>query len=296
MKPPYKSVAGTLKIFGVLTLLFSTLILGGCAGGGFTEPRIKRPGSSPDYIDRTTGMEFSRVRGGCFKMGDLFRDGYGDAVKPYPVHEVCLDDYYIGRFEVSQWEWENVMHENPSRHRISPEHPVERVSWNDAQRFITKLNKRSKVRYRLPTEAEWEYACRERGKKIRFGMGRNKISSDDANYDGKSMLQSMSTMKPGIWRKKTVRVDYFSPNSLGLYNMSGNVWEWTNDYFSDRYYQVSPKYNPKGPRTGKERLVRGGGYGYNVDYLRCAFRGKHYNPEHTSTLFGLRLVWSKKNK
>lgn len=114
------------------------------------------------FKDPVTGMEFVFIKGGCFDMGDTFGDGRADEK---PVHEVCVGDFYIGIYEVTQAQWEKVMGNNPSKFKGGGNYPVERVSWNDIQDFIERLNRQGGKRYRLPTEAEWEYAARSGGKK-----------------------------------------------------------------------------------------------------------------------------------
>ncbi|MEE9614723.1 MAG: formylglycine-generating enzyme family protein [Thermodesulfobacteriota bacterium] len=241
-----------------------------------------------EYVDPVTGMEFVLVKGGCFEMGDTFNEYHNDPVKPVPVHEVCLDDFYIGKYEVTQPEWMKVMKKNRSKFRRG-NRPVERVSWYDAESFLRRLNRKTDGKYRLPTEAEWEYACRQGGQKVKFGTGKNLISSDEANYDGRSRLIGMTSMEKGIYRGKTTPVGSFIPNELGIHDMSGNVWEWTADFFSETYYKNSPRNNPRGPETGRERVVRGGGFGYYPDYLRCAHR-KFYGGGLVSPYFGFRAA------
>jgi formylglycine-generating enzyme required for sulfatase activity len=216
------------------------------------------------YTDPTTGMEFVRVKGGCYQMGDTFGDG-----DEKPVHEVCVDDFYIGKYTVTQGQWQAVMGNNPSYFKNGDNYPVEQVSWNDAQDFINRLNEKvtplnpplskggGKGGYRLPTEAEWEYAAREGGRRVRFGTGTDTISSDIANFDA-----SASYKKPysevGQYRQKTTPVGSFRPNSLGLYDMAGNVWQWTADWYGENYSSESPKSNPTGPNSGQYRVLRGG--------------------------------------
>ena len=118
------------------------------------------------YTDPVTGMEFVWVQGGCYQTGDTFGDGY-DAEKP--VHRVCVDSFWLGKYEVTQGQWAKIMGSNPSRFKKGDNYPVEKVSWDDCQAFIRKLNSRSGKNFRLPYEAEWEYAAREGGKKVRFG-------------------------------------------------------------------------------------------------------------------------------
>ncbi len=223
-------------------------------------------GEKSTYLDFETGMEFVLVRGGCYQMGDTLDDG-DDNEKP--VHEVCVDDFYLGKYEVTQGEWQKVMGNNPSHFKKGDRYPVEQVSWNDVQDYIRKLNKRSGRNYRLPTEAEWEYAAREGGKEVRFGTGKNTIGPDEANFYAN---KTESYSRSGKYRQQTVPVDSFVANSLGLYNMSGNVWEWCQNWYGKDYYSSNPRMNREVPSTGEKRVNRGGGWSDDPWFLRAAAR------------------------
>ncbi|MBI5187477.1 MAG: formylglycine-generating enzyme family protein [Nitrospirae bacterium] len=199
------------------------------------------------------------VKGGCYQMGDTFGDGYEDEK---PVHEVCIADFYIGKYEVTQTQWFAIMGDNPSEFNGCDNCPVENVSWVDVQDFINKLNnspltKGDRGLYRLPTEAEWEYAARSGGKKEKYA-GSNSIGS--VGWSG--------------CYAKTHPVGQKKPNGLGLYDMSGNVWEWVQDYYDKNYYKNSPRNNPSGPNSGYERkgVVRGGSGSYPIHSSRSAKR------------------------
>ncbi len=225
------------------------------------------------HTDSETGMEFVFVRGGCCQMGDTFGEGAGDEK---PVHEVCVDDFYMGKYEVTQGAWRKVMGNNPSYFKKGDRYPVERVSWNDVQDYIRKLNKRSGRNYRLPTEAEWEYAAKSGGKREKYA-GSNSVD-DVAWYNGNS-------------GGTTHRVGTKQPNGLGLYDMSGNVWEWCQDWYDEDYYSSSPRQNPTGPVSGEERLYRGGGW-YDFPWLvRAAYRFR-YSPGNAGNNVGFRLSLS----
>ena len=176
-------------------------------------------------------------------MGDTFGDGGSDEK---PIHEVCVDDFYLGEHEVTQGEWKEVMGNNPSEFKnCGDDCPVETVSWNDVQHYIRKLNNKTGLNYRLPTEAEWEYAARSGGREERYaGTSKKSELGDYAWYWGNS-------------GKKTHPVKTKQPNFLGLYDMSGNVYEWVSDWYGKDYYRNSPKDNPKGPGSGKYRVLRG---------------------------------------
>ncbi len=209
------------------------------------------------------------VKGGCFQMGDTFNEG---SKSEKPAHEVCLDDFFMGEHEVTQSEWEKIMENNPSYFKKGNNYPVEMVDWDEVRRFIKKLRNKTGIKYRLPTEAEWEYAAREGGKKVRFGTGKNIVDPDEANFNASpNFVNSYSKM--GVFRASTTPVKSFSANALGLYDMAGNVWEWCSDWYGDDYYANSPRNNPKGAFMGSARITRGGGWSNLPGYLRASYRG-----------------------
>jgi formylglycine-generating enzyme required for sulfatase activity len=200
----------------------------------------------------STGMEFLKIPGGCYSMGD--DTGY-DYEKP--AHEVCVDSFYLGRYEVTQREWSLFMEEN--RSKFSGEnHPVDHVSFQDAVEFIKRMNEKEQTTlYRLPTEAEWERAARA-GTTSRYYWG-DEIDNDYVWYYGSSNF-------------RTHPVGTARPNPWGLYDMLGNVWEWVSDWYDFDYYKKSPKDNPKGPRVGKHKTRRGGSMANLASYVRSASR------------------------
>jgi formylglycine-generating enzyme required for sulfatase activity len=161
------------------------------------------------------------------------------------------------------------MGNNPSNFKLGAQHPVETVSWDDAKAFTKKLTAMNNglYKFRLPTEAEWEYACRA-GTTTPFYFGET-ISTDQANYDGNYVY---GPGREGEYRKKTTPVGSFPPNDFGLYDMHGNVWEWCEDWYGEEYYKHSPRDNPKGPETGELRVLRGGSWLNFPRALRCALR------------------------
>lgn len=235
-----------------------------------------------NFIDTTKGLQLHMVaiEGGSFMMGSDLE------VEEQPIHEVILDDYYIGMFEVTQHQWKTIMGHNPSRYK-GDSLPVEQISWNTVQRFLTKLNTLTGKNYRLPTEAEWEYAARA-GTSSLFHFG-DCLSTDQANYNGNFPYKTCPT---GVYRKKHLPVGSFAPNAWGLYDIHGNVWEWCNDIYADEYYKSSPKENPQGAEKGTYRVIRGGGWGYFADGCRSANRG-FYGASISYDGIGLRLVCSK---
>ncbi|PID76721.1 MAG: Sulphatase-modifying factor protein [Deltaproteobacteria bacterium] len=234
-----------LKLFPIIMLTGSLI-----APSVYAEKEAK-------VFTNSIGMKFVKIKGGCFQMGDTFGEG---ADNEKPVHKVCVDDFYLGAYEVSQKEYQEIMGENPSYFK-GENYPVEKVSWDDAQEFIRKLNARSNgVKYSLPTEAQWEYAAREGGKRVRFGNGKDVIDPAEANFDCREENKE-SYSRAGEYRKTTVPVDSFSPNALGLYNMSGNVCEWCQDRYHDNY-QGAPTDGSTWETGGKGsvRVFRGGGW------------------------------------
>jgi len=248
------------------------------------EKRANVPPPEPTFVDPITGMEFVYVPGGKFMMGDIFGDGDEDE---RPVHEVALDGFYIGKYPVTQGQWEKVIGEmtiseddSISKHleemlnelngKDKIEYnltPVINVSWEDAQRFLKKLNTMSKRKYefRLPTEAEWEYAARSGGRRERYAGG------NDIEKVAWSCIQSMELSSfgheslgplPVFYGGQAQPVGTKHPNGLGIFDMSGNVKEWCQDWYCA--YSSETQNNPKGPSSGSERILRGGSW-------RCFF-------------------------
>ena len=215
------------------------------------------------YTDTVTGMEFVLVKGGCYQMGDTFGDGYGNE---RPVHEVCLDDFYICKFKVTQGQWKAVRGNNPSYFKNCGDScPVENVSWDDAQEFIRILNQRTGKAYRLLTEAEWEYAARSGGKREKWaGTSSESELGDYAWYSGNSGGQTHP-----VGQKK--------PNGIGIYDMSGNVWEWVQDMYSSDAYSFHSRNNPVYTGSGGGHAFRGGSWYYNPSGVRTTFRN-HRTP------------------
>ena len=188
-------------------------------------------------------------------------------------HEVTLTKpYYMGKYEVTQAQWVAVMNKNPSTTK-GANLPVTNVSWIDCQEFIKKLNEKTKSVYRLPTESEWEYACRA-GTTTAYSFG-DKITPKDANYDDSKIG------KPAV-------TGSYKPNAFGLYDMHGNVYEWCEDWHED--YQAGAVIDPKGPGTGESRVVlRGGSFFHNVSTARSSNRF-FYTPTFRYFNYGFRLA------
>jgi formylglycine-generating enzyme required for sulfatase activity len=224
-----------------------------------------------NYIETACGINLQMVfvQGGKFMMGS--KDGGSDEK---PVHPVILSDFFIGKFEVTERQWQYVMGKNPSFFKGCDDCPVEQVSWNDVQEFIRKLNRKSGKNYRLPTEAEWEYAAKGGNKSKGFTYSGSDSISDVAWYNKNS-------------DSKTHLVGQKQPNELGLYDMSGNVLEWCNDWYG-RYLSGS-QTNPKGPATGDSRVYRGGGWGYLNRSCRTSNRDRSGPRSHSFNL-GFRVA------
>lgn len=219
------------------------------------------------------------VTGGTFNMGDEKGDLHAAS---RPVHQVTVADFYIGKTPITQKQWRDIMGSNPSHFKNCDDCPVENVGWNDAQTFIDKLNTKTGIKFRLPTEAEWEYAAR--------GGHKTKVSH---LYSGSNNLEEVGWHDKNS-SGKTHPVATKRPNELGLYDMSGNVWEWCNDWYGEKYYDECKKKgvveNPSGPKTGSYRVLRGGSWRFNAQYCRSAIRYR-YDPGYRNNDFGFRLVF-----
>ena len=237
-------------------------------------------GTQPESKNRLVQVgdvqfEMVYVEGGTFRMGATEEQGDDADGDENPVHRVTLSEYLIGKHEVTQALWEEVMGSNPSHNKQGGDYPVERVSWNDCQEFIEKLNDRTGMKFRLPTEAEWEYAARggNRSKGYKYA-GSNNLN-EAGWYDGNS-------------GNHTHPVGEKKPNELGLYDMSGNVYEWCQDWYGD--YSSEAQTNPTGLQSGRNRVLRGGDW-FIARYCRVSYRF-FYDPGNGSGSYGLRLVLS----
>ena len=212
------------------------------------------------------------VEGGTFLMGDTWEQAlsYGDGDGPHTVHEVTLSNYCIGQTEVTQELWTAVMGYNPSQHDewqnfINPQGPVENMTWDECMEFISRLNELTGLHFRLPTEAEWEFAARggNRSRHYRYSGSRyiKEVGWYESNAD--------HWQGGGLYGPQTVAL--LLPNELGLYDMSGNVWEYCQDWYGP--YSAEPQTNPTGPSTGTARIMRGGSFIEGDTECSCAKRG-----------------------
>ena len=215
------------------------------------------------FKDPVTGTEFIFIRPGCFIMGcHKFAEKCDKDERP--AHKVCVNGFWMGKYEVTQELWYRIMDSNPSRFNDDLRHPVENVSFDDIQRFIQILNSQSRDKFLLPTEAQWEYACRNGGDKVNFPWG-NESYRPDANC---------GTCNSVTFYGKTAPVGSFPPNELGLYDMAGNVKEWCRDIYHKKAYAGHGKKNPVYERKGSSRVIRGGSFIDNTSNLRCTNRDK----------------------
>jgi formylglycine-generating enzyme required for sulfatase activity len=240
----------------------------------------KESAGAPGEVKDEAGSEMVLLEAGRFTMGD---EKEIDATP----HEVAVSSFYIDKYPVTQEQFKKVMAENPSRWK-GDKNPVEQVRWSDAVKYCNARSLKEGLRpcydlqtwqcnfeangYRLPTEAEWEYACRAGSETMYFfGDGPSKLSDYgwvDENSNGKPHP---------VGQKK--------PNPWGLYDMCGNVWEWCNDFYQVDYYQQSPEENPRGPKEGETKVVRGGAWKFSADSCRSGYR---YNeaPGYSDVCFG----------
>jgi formylglycine-generating enzyme required for sulfatase activity len=230
---------------------------------------------SADYTN-SIGVDFVKVKAGCFLMGRdaNFEDGNNDEL---PRHKVCITkSFYLGKHEITQGQWVAVMGNNPS-HFKGRSKPVEQVSWHDAKTFIKRLNQsEGGNHYRLPTEAEWEYAARA-GTSSAWHFGDDEGSAGQyAWYDGNS-------------GERTHPVGQKKPNPWGLYDMYGNVWEWVQDWYGENSYRNHATNDPEGAGSGRYRVRRGGAWSAGAGGLRSAYRS-YSSPGNRYSNLGFRLV------
>jgi len=221
------------------------------------------------WTEPVTGMEFVWVPRGCYQMGSNL--GGSDEK---PVHEVCLDGFWIAMHEVTQGQYKKITGSNPSSFKLRDDYPVERVSWNDAKKFISRLNQQSDVKFALPSEAQWEYAARSGGKDEEYSGGNN------INFFAVYVHNSHG---------ETHRVGSKTPNGLGIYDMSGNVYEWCEDIYDSEAYSKHTRDNPVIVYGGSERVRRGGSWIDFSEKTRCAFRNRD-RASGTYGNLGFRLI------
>jgi formylglycine-generating enzyme required for sulfatase activity len=268
---------------------------GGRSKGGSTDGRTGGVGEGEtDFIPGQTiqipieafgvNLEFAYIPPGEFWMGSPEGE-LGRYDDESPRHRVRLTrDFFMQTTPVTQSQWEAVTRENPSHFKkAGPHAPVEKVSWEDVQKFIETLNSKTDAyRFRLPTEAEWEYACRAGTETAFYNGPITEPSGHDSNLD-----------KVGWYTKnsggKTHSVGQKEPNAWGLYDMHGNVYEWCSDWFDSKYYAKSPADDPQGPESGAGQVVRGGAWSSDARFCRAAYRNV-VTPEYRNSRHGFRLL------
>ena len=269
--------------FLVLVMAPAFLFVGGC--GRETSTPTAPPQNSPTNTTLSTNSaaaksDMVRIAGGKFTMGTK-------AESDSQPHEVTISSFYIDKYLVTQEQYLKVMGDNPARWKAD-KNPIEQIRWSDAVRFCNKRSQMEGMQpcydlntwqcnfeangYRLPTEAEWEYACRA-GSTTTYSYG-----DDPAKLGEYAWFDKNSSLRPHpVGQKK--------PNPWGLYDMHGNVWQWCNDFYKVDYYKDSPKENPRGPKEGETKVVRGGSWKTSSETCTSAYRYNE-NPGYADVCFG----------
>lgn len=237
-------------------------------------------GTAQDTLQAASEQKFL-VPQTIFVAGGSFKMGQGSLVESErPAHTISLAAFYIGKFEVTQREYASVMGAGGMENYFPgcDSCPVERVSWFHVQDYLKRLNELTGLNYRLPTEAEWEYAAR--GGSLSKGY----------KYSGSNAPQSVGWIV-GFSNNRTHPVGLKKPNELGIFDMTGNVYEWCSDYHDPNYYQISPANNPPGPAAGIYRVMRGGSWYHDSGGLRVTDRGRG-NPDCRYGFVGFRICRS----
>jgi formylglycine-generating enzyme required for sulfatase activity len=246
-----------------------------------TGSRLLAPGPPDFYIEPTTGMVLTAIQPGTFVMGSPENEP-GRQADETPHRVTISRRFYIGRFEVTQSEWQRVMGSNPSRFTNCARCPVEQVTFYDVASFLSRLTAQSTaIRFRLPTEAEWEYSCRA-GAATAYGLG-DTLQDASANINTQPDLP----WSPASDARRTRHVGGYPPNRWSLFDMHGNVWEWTNDFAGP--YDPAQDVDPKGPAAGLTRIIRGGSWYFDAASARCAQRYTHA-PQDKGFSLGFRVV------
>jgi formylglycine-generating enzyme required for sulfatase activity/predicted Ser/Thr protein kinase len=265
-KPALRKKNKTLSIISVVAIAIIVVVL------FITQPWV---GSVAPLSPNSENIyEVVEVAGGTFTMGCTSEQGNDCFDGEKPTHQVTLSPYKIGKYEVTQAQWKAVMGNNPSNFSGCDKCPVEQVSWNDVQDFIGRLNAKTGKTYRLPTEAEWEFAAR----------GGN--NSNKSKYSGSNILDEVAWHE-GTSENKTHPVGKKNANELGIHDMSGNVWEWCNDWHGD--YNTQAQNNPTGPANGSNRVWRGGSWDRIPKSCRLSNRGRSRS-DYRYFNIGFRLV------
>lgn len=251
----------------------------------FFEAESSLPDRSGEiYQEPKTGISFVWVEGGCFSMGCHGNAGRCEKDEK-PAHKVCLDGFWMGVFEVTQGQWQALMGSNPSRFNQGADYPVEQVSFDEVTQFIRLLKADTGTGFALPTEAQWEYACRDGGRKKPYPWGR----------ESHLPQENCGTCNTGDLRGRTAVVGSFPPNDRGLHDMGGNVREWCRDVYDKKAYEIHASENPVHRRGGSLRVVRGGSFADNTAFLRCSGRNSALTSMKSEYL-GFRLILKREGK
>jgi formylglycine-generating enzyme required for sulfatase activity/tetratricopeptide (TPR) repeat protein len=259
---------------------FETVLLN--AQGKISERRSGQARQQIQDLGKGVTLEMVYIPGGTFLMGSPASELERQDTEG-PQHQVKIASFLMGKYLVTQAQWEAVMGKNPSFFK-GPQRPVEQVSWKDAVAFCQKLSKQTGRTYQLPSEAQWEYACRA-GTTTPFYFGET-ITPDLVNYDGNNPY---GKAPQGQYRQETTPVGSFPPNAFGLYDMHGNVWEWCEDVWHGNYDGAPTDGSAWVAGGGEYRLLRGGSWGNDAVWCRAAYRGL-YTPDSRSYYVGLRVV------
>jgi formylglycine-generating enzyme len=291
-----------MKLYVILLCLLLFAFCKRAEGASPEAVNAAAPAAGASWTEPRTGMVFRWVPAGCFLMGSP-KSEQGRNVDEGPQHKVCLSGFWIGEKEVTQAQWTTLMKSNPSLIKSGDDYPVDMISWNMAKGYAAAMS-RGGENFRLPTEAEWEYACRA-GTTTPYAFG-DSISRDQASFDKRFSLPAEPlTPRRASRRKKHSRIKLHAPriwpnmhtnvtasfpaNAFGLYDMHGNVWEWCEDVYDAAYYSRSRRDNPRNDGQGKSRVLRGGSWVTKAEALRSANRGKGW-PDMPTAFYGLRLV------
>lgn len=239
-----------------------------------------------EQIKTKTGIDFIKVEPGCFIMGSPLTEV--ERVDGEKQHKVCLTQpFLLGKYEITQGQWEAVMGNNPAHFKqCGSRCPIESISGEDIEAFIKIIRIKTGLQFRLPSEAEWEYAARA-GTTTPFSFGEN-ISTSQVNYDGDHPYIGKAS---GRDRKSPLAVGSLPANPWGFHDMHGNVWEFVGDWYSLDYYKNSLRDNPKGPDKGSFHVRRGGSWRFGARFCRSAYRGR-FRQNSISTLMGFRLAFA----
>lgn len=237
------------------------------------------------WVEPKTNIPLIKMEAGCFEMGDQQDSG---PLQGTPIHEVCLDPFWIGQFEVTQEQWSRIMDQDLA-HFKGRDRPIESINFVEAEIFVKRLNQFYEGDpFTIPTEAQWEYACRAKGQAVRFGNGQNQADPQHINFDGRAQF-NMPYSKVGAYRSQTLPVGKTQPNSIKLFDFSGNVAEWVKDDYESLSYFNHTKKNPVNIGEKYLKVIRGGSWHDSPQEVRCQSRSGHVY-EYRSNRIGFRIA------